>query len=154
MEFRMLAPAAPECEQLAHWYHAQWGKDAGFTLEDERLRLRKPKDAQGFPHLLAAIDDGQVVGAVQLKRGEMPGFPEYEHWLGSVYVADSQRGRGLASTLVEHAVKQARSMGISQLYLQTESLDGGLYARLGWKPVVESDTRGFPVLVMVRGLSA
>jgi len=45
-------------------------------------------------------------------------------------------------------------MGISKLYLQTESLDGGLYARLGWKPVVESDTRGFPVLVMVRGLSA
>ncbi|MCO7485603.1 GNAT family N-acetyltransferase [Stenotrophomonas maltophilia] len=154
MEFRVLPADAAERQQLAQWYHAQWGRDAGLTLEQELQRLDPPQDAEGFPHLIAAFEDGQVVGAVQLKRREMQTFPQYEYWLGSVFVADSHRGRGLASGLVEQAAAQAARMGVSDLYLQTEALDGGLYARLGWKPVQEADNRSYRVLVMVRRLAA
>ncbi|EMF60214.1 N-acetyltransferase [Stenotrophomonas maltophilia EPM1] len=139
---------------MAQWYHAEWGQDAGLTVEQELQRLNPPQDAAGFPHLIAAFDDGQVVGAVQLKRREMQAFPQYEHWLGSVFVADSHRGRGLAGALVEQAAAQAVRMGVSDLYLQTEALDGGLYARLGWKPLQEADNRSYRVLVMVRRLAA
>jgi len=45
-------------------------------------------------------------------------------------------------------------MGVSELYLQTEALDGGLYARLGWKPLQEADNRSYRVLLMVRRLVA
>nr|WP_312453711.1 GNAT family N-acetyltransferase [Stenotrophomonas pavanii] len=154
MEFRGLPADAPERQQLAQWYHAEWGQDAGLTLEQELQRLNPPQDAEGFPHLIAAFDDGQVVGAVQLKRREMQAFPQYEHWLGSVFVADSHRGRGLAGALVEQAAAQAVRMGVSDLFLQTEALDGGLYARLGWKPLQEADNRSYSVLVMVRRLAA
>ncbi|HFK2906452.1 GNAT family N-acetyltransferase [Stenotrophomonas maltophilia] len=154
MEFRGLPADAPERQQLAQWYHAEWGQDAGLTVEQELQRLNPPQDAEGFPHLIAAFDDGQVVGAVQLKRREMQAFPQYEHWLGSVFVADSHRGRGLAGALVEQAAAQAVRMGVSDLYLQTEALGGGLYARLGWKPLQEADNRSYRVLVMVRRLAA
>ncbi|CAQ44737.1 GNAT family N-acetyltransferase [Stenotrophomonas maltophilia] len=154
MEFRGLPADAPERQQLARWYHAEWGQDAGLTVEQELQRLNPPQDAEGFPHLIAVFDDGQVVGAVQLKRREMQAFPQYEHWLGSVFVADSHRGRGLAGALVEQAAAQAVRMGVSDLYLQTEALDGGLYARLGWKPLEEADNRSYRVLVMVRRLAA
>ena len=153
MEFRVLPVDAPERQQLARWYHAEWGRDAGFSLEQALQRLNMPQDAEGFPRLVGAFDDGQVVGAVQLKRREMLAFPQYEHWLGSVFVADSHRGRGLASSLVEHAAAQAVQMGVSDLYLQTEALDGGLYALLGWKPLQEADSRSYRVLVMVRRLT-
>ena len=154
MEFRIVSADAPERQQLAQWYHAEWGQHAGLSLEQERQRLNVAQDADGFPQLIGAFDDGQVVGAVQLKRREMQAFPQYEHWLGSVFVADSHRGRGLASGLVEQAVALALRMGICDLYLQTEALDGGLYARLGWKPLQEADNRSHRVLVMVRRLSA
>lgn len=154
MEFRVLPSGAPERLQLAQWYHAQWGRDAGLSLEQELQRLSPPQDAEGFPHLIAAFEDGQMAGAVQLKRREMQAFPQYEHWLGSVFVADSHRGRGLASALVEQAAAQAMRMGVSDLYLQTESLDGGLYARLGWEPLQEADNHSYRVLVMVRRLAA
>lgn len=154
MEFRTLPADAPERMQLTQWYHAQWGRDAGLTLEQELQRLNPPQDAEGFPHLIAAFDGGQLVGAVQLKRREMQAFPQYEHWLGSVFVAASHRGCGLASGLVEQAAAQAVRMGVSDLYLQTEALDGGLYARLGWKPLQEADNRSYRVLVMVRRLAA
>ncbi|HEL4111855.1 TPA: GNAT family N-acetyltransferase [Stenotrophomonas maltophilia] len=154
MEFRGLSADAPERQQLAQWYHAQWGQDAGLSLEQELQRLNPRQDADGFPHLIAAFDGDQLVGAVQLKRREMQAFPQYEHWLGSVFVADSHRGRGLAGGLVEQAAAQAVRMGVSDLYLQTEALDGGLYARLGWKPLHEADNRSYRVLVMVRRLAA
>ncbi|AUI06646.1 MULTISPECIES: GNAT family N-acetyltransferase [Stenotrophomonas] len=154
MEFRVLPADALERQQLARWYHAEWGRDAGLSLEQELQRLNPPQDAEGFPHLIAAFDDGQVVGAVQLKRREMQAFPQYEHWLGSVFVAESHRGRGLAGGLVEQAAAQAVRMGVSDLYLQTEALDGGLYARLGWNPLQEIDNRHYRVLVMVRRLAA
>lgn len=154
MEFRMLPADAPERMQLAQWYHAQWGREAGLSLEQELQRLNLPQNAGGFPHLMAAFDGGQLVGAVQLKRREMQAFPQYEHWLGSVFVADSHRGRGLAGGLVEQAAAQAVRMGVTDLYLQTEALDGGLYARLGWKPLQEADNRSLRVLVMVRRLAA
>lgn len=154
MEFRVLSADAPERQQLAQWYHAQWGRDAGLSLQQELQRLRQPEDAEGFPQLIAAFDGGQMVGAVQLKRREMQAFPQYEHWLGSVFVADSHRGRGLATGLVQEAAAQALSMGVSDLYLQTEALDGGLYARLGWRPLQEADSHGYRVLVMVRGMAA
>ncbi|MGS7836512.1 GNAT family N-acetyltransferase [Stenotrophomonas maltophilia] len=154
MEFRELPVNAPERQQLAQWYHAEWGQDAGLTLEQELQRLNPPQDAEGFPHLIAGFDGVQLVGAVQLKRREMQAFPQYEHWLGSVFVADSHRGRGLAGALVEQAAAQAVRMGVSDLYLQTEALDGGLYARLGWKPLQEADNRRYHVLVMVRRISA
>ncbi len=154
MEFRGLPADAPERQHLAQWYHADWGQHAGLTVEQELQRLNPPQDAEGFPHLIAAFDDGQVVGAVQLKRREMLAFPQYEHWLGSVFVADSHRGRGLAGGLVEQAAAQAVRIGVTDLYLQTEALDGGLYARLGWKPLQEADNRSLRVLVMVRRLAA
>ena len=153
MEFRIVSADAPERQQLAQWYHAEWGQHAGLSLEQELQRLNVAQDADGFPQLIGAFDDGQVVGAVQLKRREMQAFPQYEHWLGSVFVADSHRGRGLASGLVEQAVALALRMGICDLYLQTEALDGGLYARLGWKALQETDNHSLRVLVMVRRLS-
>ena len=38
MEFRVLPADAPERQQLARWYHAEWGRDAGLSLEQELQR--------------------------------------------------------------------------------------------------------------------
>ena len=152
MEFRQLPADAPERMQLARWYNAQWGGNTGMSLEQDIQWLNREQDAEGFPHLLAAFDGDHLVGAVQLKRRELASFPQYEHWLGSVFVADTHRGQGLAGKLVEQAAAQAMRMGVCHLYLQTEALDGGLYARLGWTPLQETDNKNYRVLVMVRNL--
>jgi len=95
MEYRELPSGAPENLQLAQWYHTQWGKEAALSLEQELQRINQPQDVEGFPHLIAAFHEDQIVGAVQLKRRETQAFPQYEHWLGSVFVADSHRYRVL-----------------------------------------------------------
>ena len=80
-------------------------------------------------------------------------FPDKEHWLGGVYVAASHRGQGYGSQIVEQIIKMAPRYGVETLHLQTEALDGGLYARLGWKPYAQVTSRGLDVLVMEQQLS-
>lgn len=45
-------------------------------------------------------------------------------------------------------VSIAVNLDVHNLYLQTERLNGGLYYRLGWKPVEQVNYRGLDVLVM------
>jgi GNAT superfamily N-acetyltransferase len=79
-------------------------------------------------------------------------FPDYMPWLGSVFVHPDYRNRSIASQLCLEIVSLATSFGAGQLFLQTERLDGGLYARLGWKPIDQLNYRGHDVLVMRKDL--
>ncbi|MDV0440058.1 GNAT family N-acetyltransferase [Xanthomonas sacchari] len=150
MDVRHLDQHAPELPQIAVWYHAAWGREAGFSLDDEVRQLQRAPDAHGLPRVLAAFDGPELIAAVQLKYREMDAFPQYPYWLGGMYVADPYRGRGIAGRLLAHALADAAKLGLGALHLQTEHLDGGLYARHGWQPVQEADSYGTRVLLMVR----
>ena len=63
------------------------------------------------------------------------------------------RGRGIAGALVRYVEQLAVDRGITVLHLQTERLDGGLYAREGFEPLVQIEDRGLPVLVMAKALA-
>ncbi|MCI2245587.1 GNAT family N-acetyltransferase [Xanthomonas sp. PPL568] len=150
MDVRQLDQHAPELPQIAAWYHAAWGREAGFSLDDELRQLQRTPDAHGLPRVLAAFDGPQPIAAAQLKYREMDAFPQYPYWLGGVYVDAAYRGRGIAGRLLAHVLTDAATLGLGALYLQTEHLDGGLYARHGWQPVQEADSYGSRVLLMVR----
>jgi GNAT superfamily N-acetyltransferase len=62
-------------------------------------------------------------------------------------VAPLHRGRGVAKTLVRHAVRDARRMGISRLYPYTAPARG-LYEKLGWRPIAEETHAGQPITIM------
>jgi GNAT superfamily N-acetyltransferase len=80
-------------------------------------------------------------------------YPDKEHWIGGVYVAEKFRGKKVASTLVSHAITLAWDMGVKALYLQTIRHDGGLYRKLGWKGMDKVVYRGIEVSVMVKHLN-
>ena len=82
-----------------------------------------------------------------------PLIPGQSHWLSGVYVDLPWRSRGIASSLCSEILDAARSRGVEQLYLQTERLDGGLYAKLGWMPLGHHhEEYGVEQLVMVKDL--
>ncbi|HEL3779643.1 hypothetical protein [Stenotrophomonas sp. CC22-02] len=69
MEFRVLPAGAPERQQLARWYHAQWGRDAGLSLEQELQRLNPAQDADGFPQMpLHQADNRKYRVLVMVRR--------------------------------------------------------------------------------------
>ena len=152
MQFQYLADRPEAVTRVARWYYEEWGylhREASLErmLEDVRRYLNRGV----MPYILLATEGDAIMGAAELKYREMAEtFPDYEHWLGGVYVAPEYRGRAIGSALADEIARRAPSCGVETLYLQTERLDGGLYRRLGWHPVTRVKVRGPEVLVMRR----
>jgi len=155
LKYAFLADRADAIPIISRWYFNEWGHLAEVeSIERMQDRIGDYMHRDRIPFILVAMKGHDFAGAAQLKYREMPEmFPDKEHWLGGVYVAASHRGQGYGSQIVEQIVKLAPSYGVKTLHLQTEALDGGLYARLGWKPCEQVTSRGVNVLVMERQLS-
>jgi len=154
LEFAYLADRVDAVPVVARWYFDEWGDlRPGDSLSRTQDRLREFMNRDAIPCLLLAIEDGEPIAAVQLKRHEMEEtFPDKTNWLGGLYVAPAHRGNGYGALLVERIAGVARSCGVPTLHLQTEAPDGGLYARLGWQPCARAKNHGRDVLVMERRL--
>jgi GNAT superfamily N-acetyltransferase len=153
IELDFLANRQPYLPQLAQWYFDEWGVlTKAQSIQVVEARLQEYLNADRIPLVITASIAGELAGAVQLKFREMTIYPDKEHWLGGVYVGEKFRGNKVASTIVRRAIGVARDMGVSALYLQTIRLDGGLYRKLGWKPVEKVMYRGLEVQVMVNRL--
>lgn len=152
IKFEYLADRAEAIPIISKWYSDEWGHlppDSSTEGAPERLEDYLNRDE--IPFILLATNGDEIVGAAALKFREMAEmFPEKEHWLGGVYVAADYRGKGYGAQLVEKITSLAPAYGVQTLHLQTMALDGGLYARLGWKPCVQVISRGSNVLVMER----
>lgn len=153
MNFAYLADRPDAIPIIAKWYFNEWGylRDVS-SIEKTIQILQQYLNRDKIPLILLAIENDEIAGAVQLKYYEMDLYPEKEHWLGGVYVSDKYRRKKIAGKLVNKAIEVARNNNVETLYLQTEKLDGGLYQRLGWKPIDKVKYNGKEVLVMKKKL--
>ena len=157
MKIELLADHPELAETIGRWYWDEWGEVAGESVEASIERTRSFMSREGPPMIVLARDDesagGEWLGAAQLKIREMSTYPEFEFWLGGVYVPESARGQGVGARLVGAVISQARAAGIERLYLQTERLDGGMYRRHGFEPVEETVYNEVRVLVMTASVA-
>lgn len=153
MNFVYLADRPDAIPTVAKWYYNQWGylRDVN-SFEKTVQLLQQYLNRNEIPLIILAVDNEELLGAVQLKFYEMEIYPEKEHWLGGVYVSPKHRKKRVAEKLIRKAIEVAESHRVETLYLQTQKLDGGLYKRLGWKPVDKVEFKGKKVLVMKRHL--
>ncbi len=140
---------------IVDWYYHQWGKrDPNNSLESYTTKLDDLLANGGIPVSVVGVQDGELVATAHLRRNEIPSFENYEFWLGGVYVHPSRRASGVASQLVKQMIAEAKQLGIETLYLQTENLTGGLYAKLGWEKRHQLNNKGVEVIVMAKELSS
>ncbi|TMP77507.1 GNAT family N-acetyltransferase [Pseudoalteromonas phenolica] len=154
MEWTYLAKHPQHIKQLAEWYFDEWGEyvEDG-SIESFQNKLQDYLNMDRVPLIILAVEGQTLVGAVQIKYREMTIYPEKEYWLGGVYVNPDYRGQHIASQLVLQAEKCAIELKINLLYLQTESLNGGLYAKLGWEIETQVNYRDVDVAVMHKVLN-
>ena len=129
-----LAQRADLWPDIARWHREAWCPDASIDAVLATIRARHGAGADvpsGYVAVEIATDT--PVGTAELKVHEMDELPAFRYWLGGVYVRSDWRGRGLAGALVEALRLRARALDLGPIVLQTERLDGGLYARAGWQ---------------------
>ena len=134
---------------IAKWYFDEWG----YLPEENSVQkviqnLQSYLNTDKIPLMIIAKGGKEILGTAQLKYREMSIYPEKEHWLGGVYVSKNHRGKRIAEKIILEIISNAKKFGVHELYLQTEKLNGGLYRRMGWKPIEQVNYRGINVLVM------
>jgi len=154
MELDFLANNKNAVSTIAKWYFEEWSylmKEN--SIDEVEQNLQAYLNTDQIPLMILAKRGAEVLGVAQLKFREMDIYPEKEHWLGGVYVSKEYRGNRIAEKIILEVISIAQKLGVHTLYLQTEDLSGGLYRRLGWKPIEQVNYRGNDVLVMEKTIA-
>jgi len=153
LEFEYLADRPQDVPLIIEWWRTVWADRMGDDISHAEEQLHTSLSKTDLPIHILATQAGVPVGTAALKQQELGEvFPDFQYWLGSVFVAEEARDGQIASQLSQHIVEIARFLHLPQLYLQTINLDGGLYSKLGWQPITEFTYKGEHALLMVKEL--
>lgn len=140
MKIESIADRLDLLDALVAWHRQEWGPEWADYVRRSTSRDR-------IPTTYAATEGGVLLGSAMLVDEDMATRKDLFPWLGGVYVAPSQRGRGVGAALALHAMTRAAEMGIPLLWLYTPA-SRRLYERLGWQYVSEEGYLGETVTVM------
>ena len=119
----------------AHASGMALGLAAPLTFDDARDAYLGTADrlAPGERILLAALDGGELVGAVQVDRAHAPNG-RHRAELRRLAVRADRRGAGIGRALVAAAVERSRDAGLRLLWLTTHdgTVADRFYEQLGW----------------------
>ena len=107
-------------------------------------------DSSTLPISLAAItaNDGLAGVACVVRDDELPDAMEPGPWVAAVFVNPEYRGMAVGKQLVTEAVRRARELGHSDVYLYTRDV-AHWYETFGWERVRETHIPQKPITIMV-----
>ena len=151
IEYRADYPA--HILELARLHFEEWSYLCpGESLEGRTARLSGSCGRNAIPSVVVLLEDGELLGSAMLLAHDMDSRPQLTPWLAGVFVKPQCRGKGIGSALVRRIEAEARSLGVSTLYLYTPNAES-LYERLGWSVTERCEYRNNNVVVMSKKLA-
>ncbi len=136
MNIELLADHSESIPMLADWYISEWEPYYGVNGPgNARADLESRRNRDEIPIGFVAAEGGEIYGIAALDLDEATGLTPS---VVGLLVGPSQRGRGIATALLESAEFFAKRLGYSRLYVSTAVL-GGLLIRMGWRSVGETE---------------
>lgn len=114
-------------EAAANWLHGRWGVPKEVYLECMDAYL-SGKTEYGW---YFCLDEGLIVGGVGVVGNDFHDRKDLSPNICAVYTEEAYRKQGIAGRLLNMAVDDLRSKGISPVYLVTDHI--GFYERYGWE---------------------
>ena len=107
-------------------------------------------DPSSLPLSLAATAGNDLLAGVAcvVLDDALPDAMEPGPWVAAVFVNPEFRGRSVGKQLVTEAVRRARELGHSDVYLYTRDV-AHWYETFGWERVRETHIHNKPITVMV-----
>lgn len=115
-------------EEMARWFHEKWGIPYELYLESMTATI---KSSQAVPQWYVAVEDSYIIGGVGVIANDFHPRSDLTPNLCALYVEEAYRGYGIAGALLNHAVEDMKSKGVTPLYLVTDHI--GFYERYGWE---------------------
>lgn len=127
LSFRTLREEPERRDQAAAWFHSKWGvpTEAYLACMEEYLSGRTE---YGW---YLCLDGGRIVGGLGVIENDFHDRKDLAPNVCAVYTEEDCRGLGVAGRLLDMAVEDLRSKGVSPVYLLTDHV--GFYERYGWE---------------------
>ena len=109
------------------WFHAKWGVPEDAYLTCMRTYLNRETELGWY----LCLDEGRIIAGLGVIENDFHDRKDLSPNLCAVYTEKAYRGRGIAGRLLNLAVEDLRSKGISPVYLVTNHV--GFYERYGWE---------------------
>lgn len=118
---------------LGIWFSQQWPDYfAGRSQEEMEQGFLSGASSDRLPIRLIAFDSGILAGTIVLREHVGESLPKYQPELGGLFVVERHRGRGIATQLVQAAMKLASDLGYKTIFAIT-IVAAGILERLGWE---------------------
>ena len=114
-------------EQASEWFHSKWGVPKESYLECMDVYL-STKTEYGW---YLCLDGDRIVGGLGVIENDFHDRKDLYPNVCAVYTEEAYRRNGIAGKLLDMAVEDLRSKGISPVYLVTDLT--GFYERYGWE---------------------
>ena len=122
-------------DKAATWFHEKWGVPKEAYLECMDAYLNKETEYGWY----LCLDEDNVIGGLGVIKNDFHNRKDLFPNVCAVYVEEAYRKQGIVGNLLNMAVEDMKSKGISPLYLVTDYI--GFYERYGWEfyCMVQSD---------------
>ena len=114
-------------DTAAAWFHSKWGVPKDAYLACMEAYLKRETELGWF----LCLEGGQIVGGLGVIENDFHDRPDLTPNVCAVYTDEEYRGQGIAGNLLNMAVEDLRSKGVSPVYLLTDHT--GFYERYGWE---------------------
>ena len=107
-----------------------WGDEYNNTGELER-ELLLAQNTLKLPNVYFLVDKKEVIATISLLKQDLEGCSEYSPWLANLFVKQSHRLKGIASTLCAKIIEDAKEFGYKEVYLYTHDATD-FYTKKNW----------------------
>lgn len=114
-------------ENAAEWFHSKWRapKEAYLACMDAYLNM----ETQYGWYL--CLDGDRIIGGLGVIENDFHDRKDLAPNVCAVYTEEEYRCQGISGRLLNMAVEELKSIGISPVYLVTDHT--GFYERYGWE---------------------
>lgn len=114
-------------DAAAEWFHEKWGVPREAYLE----RMEAYLDGTTEYGWYLCVDGDKILGGLGVIDNDFHDRKDLAPNICAVYTEEGYRGRGIAGKLLDMAVEDMKSKGISPVYLLAACT--GFYERYGWE---------------------
>ena len=114
-------------DTAAEWFHDFWSVPKEAYLECMNAYLSKTTEYGWY----LCLDGEKIIGGLGVIENDFHDRKDLSPNICAVYTDEKYRGKGIAGNLLNMAVEDLRSKGISPVYLITDHTD--FYERYGWE---------------------
>ena len=111
----------------AEWFHSKWGVPQQAYIDCMNAYLQ---DETKYGWYLC-MNNSEIIGGLGVIENDFHDRKDLSPNICAVFTEESFRGMGIAGNLLNMAVEDLRSSGISPVYLVTDHI--GFYEKYGWE---------------------